>query len=190
VELGKQIKQHREARGLSQDDLARKIYVSRQTISNWETDRTCPDIQSLLLMSTLFDVTIDDMVRGDIEMIQKKATDAKKMSRWGWIMNAGIVAGALLIAPCVNYWGIAGVILPLGLLAVATVASIMVERYKKRNNVQTFSEIAAFVDGSPRNEEKIAREREHWKLKRVLMAFVAAVIGAMLAATGIWFTLL
>lgn len=44
MELAGQIKKHRQALGISQEALAEKIYVSRQTISNWETARTYPDV--------------------------------------------------------------------------------------------------------------------------------------------------
>ena len=57
MELGSHIKEHRTELGLSQDDLAERIYVSRQTISNWECGRTYPDVQSLLLLSNVFGVT-------------------------------------------------------------------------------------------------------------------------------------
>ena len=58
MEIGSQIRRHRTEHGLSQDDLATKIYVSRQTISSWENDKTYPDVESLLLLSVLFDVTV------------------------------------------------------------------------------------------------------------------------------------
>lgn len=51
MELGNRIKQHRTAHGWSQDDLAEKAYVSRQTISKWENDKSYPDLQSLLLLA-------------------------------------------------------------------------------------------------------------------------------------------
>ena len=65
MELAKHIKAHRGRLGMSQEELAEKIFVSRQTISNWETDRTYPDVQSLLLLSNLFDVSIDSLIKGD-----------------------------------------------------------------------------------------------------------------------------
>lgn len=59
MELGSQIKRHRTERGLSQDDLAAKIYVSRQTVSSWENDKTyltwkacCCSASSSTLQST------------------------------------------------------------------------------------------------------------------------------------------
>lgn len=63
--LSEQIKHGRKALNMSQADLAEAIWVSRNTVCNWETGSTTPDIQSLVLMSALFGVTVDDMVKGD-----------------------------------------------------------------------------------------------------------------------------
>lgn len=65
MNVGEQIRRGREALGMSQADLADAIWVSRNTVSNWETGATTPDIQSFVLMSALFGVTIDEMVKGD-----------------------------------------------------------------------------------------------------------------------------
>lgn len=54
MELSKQIKKYRTEANLSQEELADKIYVSRQTISNWENEKNYPDIKSLVLMSEVF----------------------------------------------------------------------------------------------------------------------------------------
>ena len=47
MELGKQIKMYRQEAHLSQEELANRVYVSRQTISNWENDKSYPDVNSL-----------------------------------------------------------------------------------------------------------------------------------------------
>ena len=65
MNVGEQIRRGRESLGMSQADLADAIWVSRNTVSNWETGATTPDIQSFVLMSALFGVTIDEMVKGD-----------------------------------------------------------------------------------------------------------------------------
>ena len=54
MNLSKQIKKHRERLSLSQEGLAEKLYVSRQTISNWENEKSYPDVHNLLLLSVLF----------------------------------------------------------------------------------------------------------------------------------------
>lgn len=72
MQLGGQIRDHREAMGLSQDDLAGRIFVSRQTVSNWETGRTYPDVQNLLLLGNLFGITLDELVKGDVETMNEE----------------------------------------------------------------------------------------------------------------------
>lgn len=63
MELSKQIKKYRTEANLSQEELADKIYVSRQTISNWENGKNYPDIKSLVLMSEVFQVSLDNLVK-------------------------------------------------------------------------------------------------------------------------------
>ena len=79
MELGKQIKMHRQEVHLSQSELANRVYVSRQTISNWENDKSYPDVNSLVLLSEIFQISLDNLIKGDIEVmkdvIQKEEND-------------------------------------------------------------------------------------------------------------------
>ena len=56
MDVGIRIKKYREKHNISQDELAEKIFVSRQTISNWENNKSYPDIKSLMLLSNIFNV--------------------------------------------------------------------------------------------------------------------------------------
>ena len=67
MELGIRIKELRNVQGINQDELANKLFVSRQTVSNWENGKSYPDIQSVLLLSEIFDVSVDNLLKGDIE---------------------------------------------------------------------------------------------------------------------------
>ena len=58
MELSTQIRKYRTQMNLSQEELAERIYVTRQSISNWENGKNYPDIHSLLLLSTLFCVSV------------------------------------------------------------------------------------------------------------------------------------
>lgn len=60
MDLSHQIKKYHKQLAFSQEELAEKLYVSRQTISNWENERSYPDIHNLLLLSVLFDVSLDE----------------------------------------------------------------------------------------------------------------------------------
>ena len=71
MNLGAQIKKYRAEFSLSQDELAEKLFVTRQSISNWENDKTYPDIKSLVLMSEVFAVSLDKLVKGDMGMMKK-----------------------------------------------------------------------------------------------------------------------
>lgn len=72
IELGKQIKKYRLEAKLSQEELADKVYVSRQTISNWENDKNYPDIKSLVLISDIFHISLDNLIKGDLERMKKE----------------------------------------------------------------------------------------------------------------------
>lgn len=83
------MKAKREERGFSQDEVSKAIFVSRQTISNWENDKTYPDVQSLLLLSQLFEISIDELVRGDVVAMQQAiAEDARRMK----LLSIGMLA--------------------------------------------------------------------------------------------------
>ena len=65
MEIGKQIKKYRTEMKLSQEELAEKIFVSRQTISNWENNKNYPDVKRLLLLSSLFNtLSLGDSKKG------------------------------------------------------------------------------------------------------------------------------
>ena len=158
MDISNQIKTRREAMGLSQEQLAEKLYVSRQTISNWERDKTYPDVQSLLMLSILFDTSIDTLVKGDVTVMEEaverdRRLAGKRMVRLALLMVALLVlAFALLLSPAFTWleraWGTgpaAGMVFApaVGALLVATV----LERIKRENDLVTYREILAFMKG-------------------------------------------
>ena len=71
MNIGTRIKKFRENQNISQDELALKVFVSRQTVSNWETNKSYPDIKSLTMLSNIFNVSLDNFIRGDLEEMRK-----------------------------------------------------------------------------------------------------------------------
>lgn len=72
----------RKDNNLTQDELAEKLYVSRQTVSNWENGKFYPDIETLILISNTFNVSLDDLLKSDkkvIKDIDKKIRSHKKL---------------------------------------------------------------------------------------------------------------
>ena len=62
--LGERIYHYRTAQSLSQTDLAEQLDVSRQSVSKWETDASVPDLDKLVKLCDLFEVSMDELVRG------------------------------------------------------------------------------------------------------------------------------
>ena len=101
MELGSQIKKYRNEFSLSQDALAEKLYVSRQTISNWENDKSYPDVKSLLLLSEVFKTSIDNLIKGDVEIMKEfiKKEEIEKMNHYGIIYTLLLIAIVVSAVP-------------------------------------------------------------------------------------------
>lgn len=78
MQIGKIIKENRIARGLTQEELAKAFYVSRPLISKWENGKSYPDLEQLLKLSDFFDLTLDELLRGDKKMTKKINTAIKR----------------------------------------------------------------------------------------------------------------
>lgn len=68
MRLGESLAQARKKAGLTQEAVAEKLGVSRQTISKWETDETLPDIRQSKKLADLYQVTLDELVAFDLEV--------------------------------------------------------------------------------------------------------------------------
>ena len=88
MNLGNNLFQARKKTGLSQEMVAEKLGVSRQTISKWETDETIPDIYQSKKMAKLYNLTLDELIDFDIDIkeIEEiiKNTDEEKESKINW----------------------------------------------------------------------------------------------------------
>ena len=183
MELGNLIRKHRTAADMSQDDLAQAIFVSRQTVSNWETGRTCPDVQSLLLMSNLFEASIDELVKGDLEMIESQLSkDAKAMKVLGRVVAASLLFAIVVPALGLNLWdwqlAPTAVIFVMG-WGIGMAAAVGVEVIKRCHNIDTYREISDFMQGrAPRSERKEDRTRGSFALSVVVRSLLGAAVGA------------
>ena len=149
MELGKQIKIHRQEAELSQEELANRVYVSRQTILNWENDKSYPDVNSLVLLSEIFQISLDKLIKGDIgvmkEVIQKE--EIEKMKRYGRIYTIMLIVTVVSAVPLFMWLGVWAFI-PWGIIwAISMYFALKIEKVKKDNDVQSYKEIVAFSEG-------------------------------------------
>ena len=70
MEIGKKLKETRMKLNLTQEQVAEELFVSRQTISNWENEKSYPDIISIIKLSDLYSVSLDELLKGDRKMIE------------------------------------------------------------------------------------------------------------------------
>ncbi len=70
MEIGKKLKDARMKSGFTQETVAEKLHVSRQTISNWENEKSYPDIISVIALSDFYSISLDDLLKGDREMME------------------------------------------------------------------------------------------------------------------------
>ena len=91
MKIEMKLKDARIQAGLTQEQVAEKIMVSRQTISNWENGKSLPDIVSIMNLSNLYQISIDELLKGDKRMKEKIEKDA----------NVAKVRGRVLVTTAV-----------------------------------------------------------------------------------------
>jgi transcriptional regulator with XRE-family HTH domain len=67
MSFGKNLSYYRKHLNITQEELADKLYVTRQTVSRWETDSVFPDVETIIKLCDMFDCSMDILVRGDAE---------------------------------------------------------------------------------------------------------------------------
>ena len=77
MEISERLREARQSTGMTQDQVAEKILVSRVTVSHWESGKSLPDIVSLMGLSDLYGISLDELVKGDSKMTEKVKKDAK-----------------------------------------------------------------------------------------------------------------
>lgn len=185
MNLSKQIKKHRERLSLSQEGLAEKLYVSRQTISNWENEKSYPDVHNLLLLSVLFDVSLDELVKGDVEQM-KETIEKTAMDRYTKIMLVFTLLAALSVGPALflpgNWW----IAPPLCFWLVSMYAALKIEKIKKTQNIKTYKEIVAFME----NQDLDAIRKKRDVKKDFLSTAVIVVVFTLIVGIIAWLSTL
>lgn len=183
MELGKQIRKYRNEMSLSQDELAERIFVSRQTISNWENDKSYPDVNSLLLLGEVFETSIDNLIKGDIDVMKKKIQkeDQKKFEKLSNVFGVLFIAAVVTPVPLAHYLGSAGFALWVVLMGITVYFAILVEKKKKEFDIQTYREIIAFTQGTGLDNLAKAREEGKRLYQKILLALGAGLMTLIIA---------
>ena len=191
MELSKTIKRLRTEKGWSQETLAEKAYVSRQTISNWENEKNYPDVHSLLILSDLFGVSLDELIKGDVETMKNTIhnKDAYALKRAQWCGVIGLILLMAVVTPIYEHFGTVGMVigsLLAGALAVFTFMSFhKMEAIKSEHDIQTQREILAFMNGETLDDIEKAKEQEIRKSNRRGMIVALIISGISIIVTAV-----
>lgn len=191
MELNTQIRKYRAGMKLSQEELAEKVYVTRQTISNWENGKSYPDIHSLLLLSSLFNVSLDQLIKGDIEIMKEeiKEVEINKLNRYGTIFTILLVVMIISAVPLVLWFDVYGMAAGVILFGVTMYFALKVEKVKKENDVQTYKEIVAFTEGKRLDEIDKIQESGKRLYQKILLALGSALIALAVCLLTAWLIL-
>ena len=191
MELNTQIRKYRAGMKLSQEELAEKVYVTRQTISNWENGKSYPDIHSLLLLSSLFNVSLDQLIKGDIEIMKEeiKEVEINKLNRYGTIFTILLVVTIISAVPLVLWFDVYGMAAGVILFGVTMYFALKVEKVKKENDVQTYKEIVAFTEGMRLDEIDKIQESGKRLYQKILLALGSALIALAVCLLTAWLIL-
>lgn len=117
MEFNNRLYELRKQKGLSQEELANRLNVSRQTVSKWEVGDSAPDMEKLIAISDLFEISLDELVMGK-EVADKNewtekilTTDNKKKAKKG-LKVAAIVLGVFVLIDIISmivYFSVYGV---------------------------------------------------------------------------------
>ena len=105
MEIGAKLKDARMRAGMTQEKVAEEIQVTRRTISNWENEKSFPDIVSVIRLSSLYGISLDQLLKGDEEMMEhlEKTTNIVKSNQK---LIIAIIANVLLVILFVLFNGL------------------------------------------------------------------------------------
>lgn len=181
LEVGVQIKNYRSRMGISQEELAEKVYVSRQTVSNWETGKNYPDIHSVLLLSSVFNVSLDQLMKGDVEIMKKEIqkTEIEKLNKYGGIYAVCLILSIISFIPFIKLMDWYGLIPWSGIYGAAVCLAFKVSKIKKDNQIATYKEIVAFTEG--KRLDDMEQQQEIGKRPYQAAAYMLASAGIAFA---------
>lgn len=102
MSIGNQISAIRNEQQLTQEQFGELLHVTRQTVSNWENEKSYPDLQILIAMSNQFDVSLDTLLKGDSKMVEAidKERVLGKIKHEKSLVDFFTGAGTGLVASC------------------------------------------------------------------------------------------
>ncbi|PKE16110.1 helix-turn-helix domain-containing protein [Macrococcoides caseolyticum] len=179
MDVGNQIRYYRKDNDLSQAELAEKIFVSSQTISNWENERSYPDLHNLIELASLFNVSLDQLVKGDVKLM-RNAVDHSNMDRYSKMMLLFLLLAIISFGAAMKFSdGWFGMLVPLILWMIGMYYAVKVDQIKKKHDVKTYKEIIDYMENGMKTD-RTPRNKKKFILEEVFIVLVFSLIAVIL----------
>lgn len=98
MKIGDKLKNARLKKSMTQEEVAEKLFVSRQSISNWENNKTYPDIGNVIALSDLYQISLDELLKGSDNFMKhlEESTDIVKSNK-KLIFFIGLALTAMIV---------------------------------------------------------------------------------------------
>lgn len=184
MDIGNQIREHRRRLGISQDELARRLYVSRVTVSHWETSKTLPDVQSMLLLANLFGTTIDELVRGDVDEMRQMVEKDERRTR---VFAVALATVEVVVITALAVTAVAGraylepvLRLLLAVLALSfSVITLVARRDGGAGDAKSAAELLGAATGDPATAARESGAAHGMRLVLQVFAGLAVAVGLL-----------
>lgn len=122
MNIGKRIHEIRQKKNITQEQFAKDLAISRQAVSKWESGKAIPDIENLMYISNLYDVSLDELIKGDDKVGQKIVADAnaKKWHKLSILFFISLLVYIIWFGSQHGIWQIGLGIATLGMIIIDT----------------------------------------------------------------------
>ncbi|WP_353654982.1 helix-turn-helix transcriptional regulator [Clostridium sp. CCUG 7971] len=130
LNLSENLKKLRKEKNLSQEQLAKMLNVSRQAVSKWESGKTYPDIDNLILLRDIFNITLDDLIINESKIKDEETIEINDLPNNNYIefdeneedeLSVNLMLGGLMIGTAIGFitdnfmWGTVGSFIGMGI---------------------------------------------------------------------------
>ncbi|MDO4864250.1 MAG: helix-turn-helix transcriptional regulator [Ruminococcus sp.] len=103
MNIGKNIREIRTKNNMSQEEFGKLFYVTRQTVSNWENEKSFPDLKTIVDISDKFDISLDKLLKEDKEMVETITNNVRIAEKWNkYKRTVAMVSGAVITASIIS----------------------------------------------------------------------------------------
>lgn len=179
MDLSKRLVELRKQWNYSQEELAQKLYISRQTISSWENAKTYPDLQSLIILANIYHKSVDDLIKGDID--ERKYKAMRQNIRWRYLATIIYLILVYLAFTSIRWIPLTFSLVIIVVLTVLGIENILyLIKFSKKYNLYNIRQILNYLGNTPTYSSKYSRQRLLFQY--IIGGILGIAIGLILTA--------